>query len=490
MKVNKYTLILRILLPVPFIIGIIGYKMAGFDNGDSFYGSFCYYFVSVYKDKAYNPVMEIARWTAPLMTVTWLFYSLRGLLTTAKNYWLSKRRDAVVIYYDDNLEEAKLLVADIPRSFTVEMSDRRMGVFFPKVKNQILLFKDDIKNLDFYGKHDSVLNRRNVYMKIEEIDTIILNKSDIQFFNVNENIGASFWNEHPILLDAKADQREIHIAIIGNTELAEKILIQALWLNIFYEDQHIVYHIYGDWVGRRAMLAEIDTMNGDEIILEDRQWYDSLNELSSMDRIIVATEYQNDIIEDLIYMCPNVQVYYYSKAGEDLAKFFRAENIHDFGSREKLLTKANIMGDVTYRLAKELNYLVRDHEANLSRADMERYKEQEWRKLDGETQLAFQSIANYFYLYGKLQAMGYELADNAFDIVRYEHTRLCRFSYVSNWSYGIPEDGKLIDPEKKINKALVPYDELNLDDEAVLLQRVVFLVHQFKDMFKDNATEE
>ena len=42
-----------------------------------------------------------------------------------------------------------------------------------------------------------------------------------------------------------------------------------------------------------------------------------------------------------------------------------------------------------------------------------------------------------------------------------EHIRWCRYHYLNNWHYGIPENGKTKDLEKRIHCDLVPYSDLN-----------------------------
>ena len=42
-----------------------------------------------------------------------------------------------------------------------------------------------------------------------------------------------------------------------------------------------------------------------------------------------------------------------------------------------------------------------------------------------------------------------------------EHIRWCRYHYLNNWTYGIPENGKNKDPHRRIHTMLIPYDRLS-----------------------------
>ena len=41
-----------------------------------------------------------------------------------------------------------------------------------------------------------------------------------------------------------------------------------------------------------------------------------------------------------------------------------------------------------------------------------------------------------------------------------EHIRWCRYHYLNNWKYGVPNDGKPKDAVRRIHTDLIPYKEL------------------------------
>ena len=46
-----------------------------------------------------------------------------------------------------------------------------------------------------------------------------------------------------------------------------------------------------------------------------------------------------------------------------------------------------------------------------------------------------------------------------------EHIRWCRYHYLNNWSYGVPEGGKNKDKIRRIHTDLLPYGELSEEDK-------------------------
>ena len=46
-----------------------------------------------------------------------------------------------------------------------------------------------------------------------------------------------------------------------------------------------------------------------------------------------------------------------------------------------------------------------------------------------------------------------------------EHIRWCRYHYLNNWQYGIPENGKSKDPVRRLHRDLVPYGQLTEEEK-------------------------
>ena len=67
-----------ILAVIPFIIGTIGYILAKEGLSDSLYYSFSLYFVNLNSNES-NFMIDIARWTAAMVTVAAVLYVLKQI---------------------------------------------------------------------------------------------------------------------------------------------------------------------------------------------------------------------------------------------------------------------------------------------------------------------------------------------------------------------------------------------------------------------------
>ena len=74
---------------------------------------------------------------------------------------------------------------------------------------------------------------------------------------------------------------------------------------------------------------------------------------------------------------------------------------------------------------------------------------------------------------GELNEESQEMLDKLAEI---EHIRWCRYHYLNNWSYGMPDNGKTKDAQRRIHSSLRPYpvlppQEQEKDRENVRLLR-------------------
>ncbi|MBQ0005743.1 MAG: hypothetical protein KBS68_07790 [Clostridiales bacterium] len=473
---------IRILFPIPFVIGVIGYRMAGYGFSDSLYGSFCYYFVSVYYNLASNYLMEIARWTAPLMTVTGVLYSARLLFKRAGNNITEFKRNSTVIYCDESTSgAARALCDNLENCFIEKVNPSDPVIIHRNAKNQILFLKDDTANLNFHGRFKDDMEKSQIYIKLELFDSELFASTNVHYIQLTELIAFMFWNKYPILSLDKKDDHEYHIAIIGSNELAQRILIHGLHDNLFFKDQKFIYHIYGESHSLyKDLYSTIALMNGDRVVYEDKEWFESYEEISHMDRVIL-TEHDNSLtLEKLIYKCGNVPIYYFAQYEANPAQYFRATNIHPFGEMSKVLTKNNILNSKLFEASKDIHFLYVNKNPNLSAAEKEKLKNAEWQKLDGFMQSSYNALASFYYNYIKMYKLGHPLETDLQTLAELEHLRWSRFYFKSFWTYGIPEDGSPRDPEKKIHRALVPYNQLCEEDKDRELKRIQFLIDAYR----------
>lgn len=476
MKKSKFEKFIKFLFPVPFILGVIGYTQAGYPIGDALYGSFCFYFVSVYS-KAYNMYMEIARWTAPIMTVSWVLLSFRTAFEIFKMYLTSRRKDAIVIYCDDNREAARELSYKIPNSYVVECSNDSDVAFNPSIKEQILYFSQDRNNLEFYNEHSYALTDKKVHIILKDIDPYHLKESNVHYFSIPNQTAIELWTKNPIAR-GMTDDHNYKVAIIGGGSLAETILKQGLTLNIFFKDQCVEYHTFGNWRLFKKAFGSLDLMNNDRIIFHENNWCENIDVLKDMDRIIIVEKDNIRIIEFLMSYCPGAEIMYFSESNENPARFYSSDRVQDFGTIESLVNMENVLGGLSEYKSKELYYLSLSDDIDTS-IDSDKV-DAEWNKLNGAIRKEHTDRAYYYELYTNLLNEGVKLSKSPFAIAPLEHIRWCRTRLLTFWKYGEPEDGSFGDAELKIHRSLVPYNELPDDVQDVELQQIIFMMHHLK----------
>ena len=115
---------------------------------------------------------------------------------------------------------------------------------------------------------------------------------NINFFSLTDCSARVFWQQFPV---EKPDET---IMIIGFGNAGTVMLDRALELNIFSEDQHLTYHVFGDgdeYCRNRKRLQEIVSLNQvsdkkDSVIFHDDLWNSDEELLDNADRIILCSD--------------------------------------------------------------------------------------------------------------------------------------------------------------------------------------------------------
>jgi len=145
-----------------------------------------------------------------------------------------------------------------------------------------------------------------------------------------------------------------------------------------------------------------------------------------------------------------------------LCDFIETDRLYPYGRMDKVFTLENIKTDKLYQNAIALNqqYVDRHHSA-------------EWGELNGFLRNSNISAADYGEVIRDL--LQKRISDE--ELAELEHIRWCRFSFLNYWKYGVPENGRNKDEDKKIHKCLVPFGEL----DAVEKQKDMDMIHMWKN---------
>lgn len=446
---------------LPFLLGTIGYVRLGNDVLDAMYGTVLLYVMNPALDGK-NFFVEFARWTGPIVTAGGIILMLQSVFRTLRSYFLCFYPDATAVYCDNGQDE--ILVKNMKHGFSAGKT------LCKRAANHILLFEKDMDNLYFYEQNRAFLESRKTYMKIEETDTFLMKKSPVLYFNLSEITARQYWKKHHLMDYFEAGQRKINIAIIGFDQMGENILRFGLLNNIYYTEQEIVYHVWGDHYVFEKFHAQMKLMNKDRIIYHRGEPAEDPELLKGMDRIILTQEGDFKTLETYLYLCREQEIHFYNPSGNFAEEVYAYPKFSVFGCLEDILTDEVIKTDKLYRLAKELNYRYDCLYNNGGKeyAEKEKHMAAIWQELDGFTKGSNISAADYHEIRLMIMAKHPEqtLKSAQEELSFYEHIRWCRFHYLNYWSYGVPENGKNKDAKSKIHKCLVPYEELSREDQV------------------------
>ncbi len=427
-----------ILVIIPLLVGTIGYLVCGETLTDSLYASFALYFTNPVSD-AYNGCIEFARWMAPLVTAT-------TILCALKNVWknicwrleLFGKEDTVAIYSDE----------DTRISF-----DKNTKVIYPEdnfknyAKYQIIMFSSDQKSLQFYEEHKEQLKNKEVYLALRELESgLVKEVKGANLFDWNGSIARLLWKDIALW---ESDRKMEDIVIYGNGVLAQQVVSVGLQLNLFSLQQQVKYHVISDDSCFQIKHQDLQLLNGDSISYYRTDDIKIWDVISSADVVIVAEQTKTDLLQMIAVRARENRIYYYSPKEGDAAEYLSFGTLIPFGRDTVILTDNNIRRKGLIERAVALNDYYAE-KVYQSKGD--------WDNLSGFLKASNISSADYGEVLAVLPA---QISDE--EAAELEHIRWCRFHYLNYWRYGVTDNGKNKDEERRIHKDLLPYDQL---DEA------------------------
>ena len=432
---------------LPAIIGLIGYLKAGYNGWDT-----CYLVIRMYLFDAdtfgNNLWIEIARWTAPIFTVSGVLLLLKRFIGKLKDFFIGFSSDSVALYGDAEMKD--IAKANIKHAIIAE-NDQTMDA-----KSHMIMFETDEKSLAFYEKNKGRL-RGEVFIKLEKNDIFSVCLDDVKFFNPCEIIARSFWQKHDIR--KVIHENKMKIAIVGSDVLARKILAYGLLNNVYSLTQEIEYHVFSESRLFEEAHGDFQTMNGDRIIYRDNGSAHKVFDIASADRIIITETLDHEMIGEIAKMAKG-EIYCFDPNGS-FVNIFEYENIYPFGRYAEVITKENIRTDHLYQAAKKLNYQYAV--AYAEDPDHLPTPEDAWDELDAFTKGS--NVASTDYHKIRLIVMretGKTEVDE--ELSEMEHIRWSRYHFINHWKYGETENGKK-DKKNKIHPCLKPYGDLGREDQ-------------------------
>lgn len=445
-----------ILFFLPLICGMVG--LVGLSDEhflDALYRCVGMYLMN-YGDTPPNLLVEIARWTAPLVTASWVVLAvgtLRRVLGSRVRYL---RDDSVAVYG-----------AGPAKPILLEQLGRR-GVNGEKelaLAHRYILVGPEEENFAFYQAHRQKLSKRPVYLQCRSLSTQAVKSPLLHLFCPEENAARLFWRQKGMFELSRQHGHRLRIVLLGFGKLGEEVLLRGLQSNIFSPGQAIEYHIFGTadrFAAVHRGIAQIE----DPVIFHRDAWYTQLALLETADLLLVLEQAQQAaLLEDLLLATTRQDIDVFAGAGLASSPLAEQKRVRLFFWEQAACDLKIVLDDALLARAKAINLRYSHLYAGV--AETAENREAEWAKLDAFTRGSNISAADYHLVrLDMLKAMGLpasaeKLPGETLELLaQLEHMRWCRYHYLNNWAFGQPENGKRKDPHLRLHADLVPYENL------------------------------
>ncbi|MGN8969265.1 hypothetical protein [Intestinimonas sp. HCP28S3_D6] len=445
------------LVVLPLILGMIGlWGMAGEPLLDALFSCVSMYVLN-YGDPPVNLFVELARWLAPITTVSGIMLALRAIRDQARcllRCWLG---DCVVVYGPE--ESAERLTERLGRRGT-RGGDRLLPA------RQYILLGDDGTSFDLCRQIIRTHPDADVFLQCADIQPQSVSSPRLHLFSPEETGARLFWKEHPLYPLSAAHGHRLTVVLLGFGRLGEDLLYYGLLDNIFQPDQHIEYHIFGGDGRFAAVHTQLDRL-GDPVIFHEEPWWESLDLLRrSHLTLLLPQEVQAAEAQDLLLALPeqNLVIFTDGSPAADLLAHEGALKV--FPWLDRALDPDLILRETLLLQAKQINLRYAHIYNNVEETPAAR--EAEWAALDAFTRYSNISCADYHDIrLNMMAALGWpadpaQLSTDQMELLaELEHIRWCRYHYLNNWRLGTPENGKRKDPVRRLHTDLIPYRDLD-----------------------------
>lgn len=436
---------------VPLILGAIGYYLEGNKILDSLYGSLALYGISPVLDSHGSCLIEIARWTAPLVLATALLCVLKQFRDRIW-WWLEASSSKCIAIYSDEDHVLHFEDGDRRENYFVIYPERTL---VKRARKQVIMLNSDQESLDFYTKNSDRLKKRDVYIGLKELDCGLMKEQEnpnLIFYDVNGAVARILWKQIKIWKKNKNKSKPITICILGDGHLGQAILNTGLLLNLYSLEQNIFYYLVGDAKLYQSAHGMVKTCNRDRVIYRSSEDQDVLDIIIKSDYIIVSEVLMLDQLQTIGVLGRDSKVFYYAPGDGGADTYLNLSCLIPFGSDREIFTYQNICKEGLLQKAMQLNEQYaceynKDHGT----------KEEEWRNLNGFLKWSNISAADYNEVLSDIvKENNYKQNENLEELAELEHIRWCRFHYLNYWSYG-----KVRDNEKRLHPCLCGYQELD-----------------------------
>lgn len=476
-----------LVLLVPFMLGVYGYLQSYDGNWlGALYSSLRLYGLEmdVAEDEV-NTYIQIARWLAAAATTSVIMMLFQRVFAEIGLRWKLRSAELVVVHGDGPRKE---LVVKAMGNQAIPMS----GNTCFEAKKHVLAFEDDMAAIRYLQENESKLlagGEQQIYFSSDEYEPSDYEQQGLIVSNHAVNCARVYWAEHWL-----RNGSEKRIAMIGFGRYAQRILEQALLVNVIAWRPPIEYHVFGgdgasfrNWHPQLQHVLAMDKADPhkDSIFFHQSILEDGIINLQKMDRIIIAGDSQEENmlclnrllkagIDGKIHVLANRQLMQQLQYMPERQLHNGRGEVVSFGDDAELYTARVIMHGELSRAAKEA-HIAYVHKSP-AEAIRSKYSSCRGCTKNGTCSDCMQARRTWDDLTPFEKASNIAAADHApvkrymlaksdqyggvdavkTELCRVEHERWSRFYYLHNWRYGeTRNDGARIHP------SLVPFDSLS-----------------------------
>lgn len=408
-----------------------------------------------------NLFVNIAKFGALIISASFVISLVNKLSESICDYFTWQKGNSIFVYGDN----------DYSLEFINNAKNPIINRQTLKKASKYVLLSGDEDNMSFYDNNKDFLKDKIVYIKNSVFSNTIVR--DHHFFSLEQIASRKYWRENS-LIDLAFDEKgkakeELNISIIGNTQLSEQILFEAIITNIFNVEQKVFYHMFGDWDKFRKSHINSDKLG---FIFHDTDYLDSLSVISSSDVVLFFNDDKE--LNTLLQILPqgNIVIFTASTINEELygdPAYGRNNRISlkVFNYLKGICNEEEIISECSLIDAKKLNY---NYYLSVG-GDGKSSVNDEWAKLSSFHKLSNLACVDYYNftvtrLLEKRTGEKYEkISDAEFEkhlehLSELEHIRWCNFHYFCNWIYSPQTDKKA-----KLHDCLVSYDKLSREEQ-------------------------
>ena len=444
-----------LLFAAPYLIGFAGFLLAGEPLLHAAFSSFSLYTMG-YGDVPPNILLEIARWIGPLVTASSILLVFAALRHRIQAFFTYLRGNSTAVYGPE--KEKKELLKQLGTQ-GIEGKDK-----FLKARRYILVGSEE-ENLTFYHKNMDSLKNAEVYLKCTSIPAQASMNSNLHLFCPEETAARLFWKENCLYSLCSQRYHKLRVVMLGFGKLGHELITSALQNNIFFPDQYIEYHIFGDDGSYAATHTQLK-MISDPVFFHSEPWYENLDVVKAADMTIVLEQTnQLPLLQQLLFttLSKNIHVFSAGSYGVEVLSEHDRLICHDWMADSAKLE--NIIGATLFERAKRINLRYAHLYTGVEETDEN--KEAEWASLNAFTRYSNIGSADYHEIQRKFLSLegvysdGGNVPDGWLEtLAELEHLRWTRYHFLNNWRYAPPVNGKNKDTARRTHALLVDYKEL------------------------------